>query len=63
MLRMTLFVLRHYDAFRSPLSVSYTHLGVCWQIGELGKVDQGGGGTIAFMMSNWGAEMCIRDSS
>lgn len=31
--------------------------GVCWQIGELGKVDQGGGGTIAFMMANWGAEV------
>ena len=31
--------------------------GVCWQIGELGKVDQGGGGTIAFMIANWGAEV------
>ncbi len=30
---------------------------VAWQIGELGKVDQGGGGTIAFMMANWGAEV------
>ena len=30
---------------------------VCWQIGELGKVDQGGGGTIAFMMADWGAEV------
>ncbi len=31
--------------------------GVAWQIGELGKVDQGGGGTIAFMMANWGCEV------
>ena len=26
--------------------------GVCWQIGELGKVDEGGGGTIALFMGN-----------
>lgn len=31
--------------------------GVAWQIGELGKVDQGGGGTIAFMMADWGCEV------
>lgn len=30
---------------------------VAWQIGELGKVDQGGGGTIAFMMADWGCEV------
>ena len=35
----------------------FNDAGVCWQIGELGKVDQGGGGTIAFMMANWGAEV------
>ena len=31
--------------------------GVVWQTSELGKVDQGGGGTIAFMMADWGAEV------
>jgi len=31
--------------------------GVCWQIVELGKVDQGGGGTIAYIMGNYGMEV------
>lgn len=30
---------------------------VPWQISELGKVDQGGGGTIAFIMAQWGCEV------
>ena len=30
---------------------------VIWQTGELGKVDQGGGGTIAYMLANYGAEV------
>lgn len=30
---------------------------VFWQIGELGKVDQGGGGTIAYMMANYNMEV------
>ena len=30
---------------------------VQWQIGELGKVDQGGGGTIAYILANYGAEV------
>lgn len=30
---------------------------VAWQIGELGKVDQGGGGTIAFILANRGADV------
>lgn len=30
---------------------------VPWQISELGKVDQGGGGTIAYIMANWGCEV------
>lgn len=28
-----------------------------WQIGELGKIDQGGGGTIAYIMAKWGCEV------
>lgn len=31
--------------------------GVIWQSGELGKVDQGGGGTIAYILANRGAEV------
>lgn len=31
--------------------------GVPWQTGELGKVDQGGGGTIAYIMADWGCEV------
>lgn len=31
--------------------------GVAWQVGELGKVDQGGGGTIAYILANYGAEV------
>ncbi len=30
---------------------------IVWQVGELGKVDQGGGGTIAFLLANYGAEV------
>ena len=30
---------------------------VIWQTGELGKVDQGGGGTIAYILANEGAEV------
>ncbi|KPU27822.1 aminopeptidase 1 [Caloranaerobacter sp. TR13] len=30
---------------------------VVWQMGELGKVDQGGGGTIAFILANYGMEV------
>lgn len=30
---------------------------VIWQTGELGKVDQGGGGTIAYILAKYGAEV------
>lgn len=30
---------------------------VVWQTSELGKVDQGGGGTIAYILANYGAEV------
>ena len=30
---------------------------VIWQIGELGKVDQGGGGTIAYMLARYGMDV------
>lgn len=43
--------------FLQKVRTIFNEAGVCWQIGELGKVDQGGGGTIAFMMAEWGAEV------
>lgn len=30
---------------------------ITWQTGELGKVDQGGGGTIAYILANYGMEV------
>ena len=30
---------------------------IVWQMGELGKVDQGGGGTIAYILANYGMEV------
>ncbi|WP_449241624.1 aminopeptidase [Desulfoscipio gibsoniae] len=30
---------------------------IIWQTGELGKVDQGGGGTIAYMLANYGMDV------
>lgn len=30
---------------------------IIWQTGELGKIDQGGGGTIAFILAKYGAEV------
>lgn len=33
------------------------HAGVCWQTAELGKVDQGGGGTIAYLTANYGMDV------
>ena len=43
--------------FLQKVRTIFNEAGVAWQIGELGKVDQGGGGTIAYMMANWGAEV------
>ena len=31
--------------------------GVVWQTSELGKVDQGGGGTIAYILADWDMEV------
>jgi aspartyl aminopeptidase len=43
--------------FMQKVRTIFNEGGVAWQIGELGKVDQGGGGTIAFMMADWGCEV------
>ena len=41
------------------LRAQFDAAGVVWQIGELGKVDQGGGGTIAYMLARY--EMDVVD--
>lgn len=43
--------------FLSELRTIFNENEVIWQIGELGKVDQGGGGTIAYILANYGAEV------
>ena len=35
----------------------FNRAGVIWQTGELGKVDQGGGGTIAYMLAAYGMDV------
>jgi len=35
----------------------FDEAGVVWQIGELGKVDIGGGGTVAQYMAHYGMEV------
>ncbi len=43
--------------FVSKVRQIFNNADVPWQTGELGKVDQGGGGTIAYIMANWGCEV------
>lgn len=43
--------------FNSKIISIYNKEKVCWQIGALGKVDEGGGGTIAKFMAEHGAEV------
>ncbi|MGB3368731.1 MAG: aminopeptidase [Acidaminobacteraceae bacterium] len=43
--------------FASEVRNVFSDAGVVWQVGELGKVDQGGGGTIAYILANAGAEV------
>ncbi|SKC64073.1 aminopeptidase [Maledivibacter halophilus] len=43
--------------FISKVRKVFNNNNVSWQSGELGKVDQGGGGTIAFILANYGAEV------
>ncbi|MFZ5597856.1 MAG: aminopeptidase [Bacillota bacterium] len=35
----------------------FNRSGVCWQTGELGKVDQGGGGTIAYLLAAYNMDV------
>ncbi len=43
--------------FISKVRKTFDDNGVIWQIGELGKIDQGGGGTIAYILANYGADV------
>jgi len=43
--------------FVAEVSRLFTKNEIVWQIGELGKVDQGGGGTIAFILANANADV------
>ena len=43
--------------FLSELRMLFDKNDVIWQTGELGKGDQGGGGTIAYILANLGAEV------
>ncbi len=43
--------------FSAQVLKLFTESGVFWQTGELGKVDEGGGGTIAYILANLGAQV------
>ncbi|MGL5314644.1 MAG: aminopeptidase [Peptostreptococcaceae bacterium] len=43
--------------FTAEVRRIFNNAGVVWQTSELGKVDQGGGGTIAYILANYGAEV------
>lgn len=43
--------------FASEVRRIFDKANVVWQISELGKVDQGGGGTIAYILAQYGAEV------
>lgn len=43
--------------FLGKLRQCFDQKEVVWQMGELGKVDQGGGGTIAYMLANYGMDV------
>ncbi|MGL4911353.1 MAG: aminopeptidase [Romboutsia sp.] len=43
--------------FTAEVRRIFNNSGVVWQTAELGKVDQGGGGTIAYILANYGAEV------
>ena len=43
--------------FIAELRELFNKENIIWQTGELGKVDQGGGGTIAYILAGYGAEV------
>ncbi|MEG2787705.1 MAG: aminopeptidase [Romboutsia sp.] len=43
--------------FTAEVRRIFNEANIVWQTAELGKVDQGGGGTIAYILANYGAEV------
>ncbi|MEW6663309.1 MAG: aminopeptidase [Bacillota bacterium] len=43
--------------FLGEVRTIFNRNGIAWQVGELGKVDQGGGGTIAQYLANYGMDV------
>lgn len=43
--------------FVHEVATIFDQADVVWQVGELGKVDQGGGGTIAYILANYGSQV------
>ncbi|MGL4913097.1 MAG: aminopeptidase [Romboutsia sp.] len=43
--------------FTAEIRRIFNKADIVWQTAELGKVDQGGGGTIAYILANYGAEV------
>lgn len=43
--------------FLGQLRCCFDDAGVTWQLGEMGKIDLGGGGTIAYMLANYDIEV------
>lgn len=43
--------------FLAKLRLLFDQEGVIWQTAELGKTDQGGGGTVAYLLAKYGAEV------
>lgn len=43
--------------FLAKVRKIFDDAGVVWQVGELGKIDQGGGGTFAYTLAHLGAEV------
>ncbi len=43
--------------FVSEMRRIFNKANIVWQTGELGKVDQGGGGTVAYILAEYGAEV------
>ena len=43
--------------FIAELRKLFNENDIIWQTGELGKVDQGGGGTIAYILARYGAQV------
>ncbi len=41
----------------AELRALFEKAGICFQMGELGKVDQGGGGTIAYVLAKYGMDV------